>query len=1079
MEFYSKLTDLLKSVRAIQKLELLKTFNASEKEKKIKEFKNKLILFLKCRIFSDESKNFRKYWIHYLKNLIDSSLQYCTDSENNEINKLINEPNKENYNNNSNYQTNNNKIDNIEEKNKEKEIKNINLKVEDKNKINLNQIEIKNIKNFYPKNFNKEINKQCEIKININENIKKEKQNNININFNENNINNKKHIFDKLDFFDNDNNKNKIGNDDFGNSEIKLNNEKKNVNINQNNFINNSKENLSEIEKINFINKEKNQFGIKEIKKLNNDDNDPNKFFNSKEKSPQKINKEKEKNNDNIKIEIKEEIKIEQEKNNQKINENKQISIKQENEILKMEKQCDELLNNSNKMNIIQILFDSLLNNKNINMICSKIFGFISKINNRNININDYQKLKEKLITLICILYPFSKGLKSSINENINIFKDPSPIDKKLYEFLSKSIIIKPPVNLKLFEFNDKLSNLIEQFCADLKINSKYGKYEIYNAFTFLVILRNLRKYDKSSENKKYFENILEKEFLLSFKLIFILKHQQFYESITNDFFEIYNGLQFIKIFYERIFEKIEIIQKDKEDNYIFGKDKYKLLEKNSNCDIELLFIDKDELIYENVMNKMEYFYDIDRHYSGYKMIVYSNNKNENPEFNFLLDLVELETNKIEYIGNNFIQYKRNLLSLEKDIFIIGQNALNSNKPKIEQFLINEEQKDTFESLLINIKLKIAKKYKNLFNLYPYGSLTEFLGSKSSDLDLYLHFNTEDEKVKINILYSLCDAIKTIKGANLNQVISTRLCLIKFKYQNRNTDFDISIMGFCPYLHSILLRTYSLIDPRFSLLAISLKKFIEIIDIKYKDGNIEFLNSFSWMILLITFLQDIIKPPILPKLISDKNNSFANHPIQYGNNYKNKTNKGFNKNFNSFINSIKKENTQLPDFLFKKNFLLDIKDTEDFKLGENKLSCAEIFLHFLEFVIYYFKYDSVYVNCSIEKEGFESMKNILNFEKSEEKNIKDDRFYNYFKNKYCKKMYFNDMLRSKTKDGLILIRDPFDPHYNPAQSLKKGTLNTFRDRLKFGYLNLLKYGKFDILEKNFNEKENKEKKKII
>ena len=286
-------------------------------------------------------------------------------------------------------------------------------------------------------------------------------------------------------------------------------------------------------------------------------------------------------------------------------------------------------------------------------------------------------------------------------------------------------------------------------------------------------------------------------------------------------------------------------------------------------------------------------------------------------------------------------------------------------------------------------------------------------------------------------------------------------------------------MGFCPYLHSILFRTYSLIEPRFSLLAISLKKFIEIIDIKYKDGNIEFLNSFSWMILLITFLQDIIKPPILPKLISDKNNSTPNYPIQYGNNYKNKTNKGFNKNFNSFINSIKEENNQLFDFLFKKNFLLDIKDKKDFKLGENKLSCAEIFLHFLEFVIYYFKYDSVYVNCSIENEGFESMKNILNFEKSEEKNIKDDRFYNYFKNKYCKKMYFNDILRTKTKDGLILIRDPFDPHYNPAQSLKKGTLNTFRDRLKFGYLNLLKYGKFDILEKNFNEKENKEKKKII
>ena len=80
-------------------------------------------------------------------------------------------------------------------------------------------------------------------------------------------------------------------------------------------------------------------------------------------------------------------------------------------------------------------------------------------------------------------------------------------------------------------------------------------------------------------------------------------------------------------------------------------------------------------------------------------------------------------------------------------------------------------------------------------------------------------------------------------------------------------------MGFCPYLHSILFRTYSLIDSRFSLLAITLKKFVEIIKIKSKDNKIEFLNSFSWMILLITFLQDIINPQILPKLLSDKDNS--------------------------------------------------------------------------------------------------------------------------------------------------------------------------------------------------------------
>ena len=1078
MEFYAKLTDLLKSVRAIQKLESLKYVKDEEKDEKIKEFKDKLITFLKCRIFSKDCNNFRKYWIHYLKNLIDTSLKYCTEPESHKINELIKESNKDNYIKDSNINEINNRVDNREKENKDNNIKNINLKQEDKNIINLNHIELNNIKSFYPKNLNKEeLNKEHELKININSNNKeekKEKQNNIIINFNENNNNIKDNI-DKFDFFENNNNRNKIRyNDDnliqienknFGNPEIRFEKEKTEIKFNKNIniFQNNSKEKILENQKINIKDEKNIQSGKNEIKNINS--NEQNNFFINKEKSPQKIKEEKEKNNNKNIFELKEEIKTEQVKNNNRnIKENNPIKTKQENEIIKIEQKCDELLNNSSKNNIIQIIFNS--SNQNINMNCQEIFSSINKINEKKININEYQKLKEKLITLLCILYPFSKKLKSSINENI--FNDPTSTDKKLYEFLSKSIIIKPLPSFKFFEFNDKLSNMIEQFCNDFKINSKY---ELYIAFTFLVILRNLRKYDKNSEYKKYFETILEKEFLLAFKLIFILKHQQYYEDITDDFFEIYNGLHFIKIFYDGIFERIEIIQKDENsDNYIFGKDKFLLtFKKDYNCEVELLFIDKDEQLYENIMNKIEHFYDIDRHDAGYKMMKYSNNKGSDTNFNFILDLVELEINKIEYIYNNFKQYQLNLIALEKDIFRIGQNALNLYNKKIEKFVINEEQKSVFESLLINIKQNIEKKYKNLFNLYPYGSITQFLGSKSSDLDLYLDFKTKDEREKNNILLKLSQTIRTLIGKPPEEVISTRLCLIKFKYGKiKGTDIDICIMGFCPYLHSILFRTYSLIDVRFSLLAISLKKFIEIIGIKYQEGKIENLNSFSWMILLITFLQDIIKPPILPKLLSDKNNSLTNYPIKYGNNYKKKENFQYGyKTFNSFIKSIKEENTQLPEFLFKKNFLFDIKNKTGFKIGENKLSCSELFLHFLEFVIYYFKYDSVYVNCSVENEGFESMINILNFENSKEKNIKDDRFYNYFKNKYCKKINYYD--KSKTKDGFILIRDPFDPHYNPAQSLKK--LSTFRDSLKSGYLSLIKSGKFEILEKKENNKE--------
>ena len=55
---------------------------------------------------------------------------------------------------------------------------------------------------------------------------------------------------------------------------------------------------------------------------------------------------------------------------------------------------------------------------------------------------------------------------------------------------------------------------------------------------------------------------------------------------------------------------------------------------------------------------------------------------------------------------------------------------------------------------------------------------------------------------------------------------------------------------------------------------------------------------------------------------------------------------------------------------------------------------------------------------------------------------------------------------------MILIRDPFDPHYNPAQSLIKSQLNTIIERLKFGYFCLIKHGQFKKLEEEMIKKEN-------
>ena len=96
--------------------------------------------------------------------------------------------------------------------------------------------------------------------------------------------------------------------------------------------------------------------------------------------------------------------------------------------------------------------------------------------------------------------------------------------------------------------------------------------------------------------------------------------------------------------------------------------------------------------------------------------------------------------------------------------------------------------------------------------------------------------------------------------------VTTRLCLFTFEY--RKVKIDLNFYGICSVLGSSLLREYSLYDARLSILGVTLKSVIKKYKIKNTDNMKNYLNSFSWMLLLITFLQDVIDPPVLPKLLS-------------------------------------------------------------------------------------------------------------------------------------------------------------------------------------------------------------------
>ena len=1079
MEIYPMLTKLLMITHEIEELENQKRINYPEKEKQMKKFVDILKSLLTCKVKSEESRNFRLYFIEYLADLISSSMSFCSCNEKNEIEnsiKLIRQKKDNNTVIGVNFNDNNNghhlESSDIQNKNSGNyELLPNNEDNCDNNKFpviknNLLLLNIKDEIGFYPKNYklnNENSNKihyqNLDKKVNniINDNLINSDSNEIkddgkysnsnkfeHHNHNDNdNFDEDENIFSDIENNNIENKKNALSNDKINNEKNKMNLDKNNSNkiqennlnylnkfhnhnnINNNNINNNinSNKNISNIDRdmhLNgFINKD-----------INNNAKDKNNEYHKEEKKETLFN-EKDKNNDIIEEDdnnLNHQNKYSKDNNNEiynnkikKENKNAKQSKEQNNNnknfrnpAQKYQEKIEEYYRKLFNNNIAQNFINSILNNNsNFNQICTKFFNLVK--NNQREWIE--QIYKEKLMTIISILYYFSKGQKEKIDEYF--FKTDSDIDKQLCQYLNSNILLSN--SSEYVELNQKkASKAVNNFCNDLFLNTKSdGKKVIFAMYSFLVISRCLRNCCK--ENDKYFfDKLLEKEYLVSFKIHFILKHQEFYKYISDDFIQIYHGLKFIYVFYNEIFcesqKDIRIMKDEITGKYIFGKDKF-ILSFDSNCDfdIEILFSKNDNNIYREVMEKIQHFYSINQFNSNdiNDLIYYSSSKIANKESNFILNVVEHVCEKKFYIFYNFEKYKNNLKILEKQIFELGKNTLNLKKvkEKIENYSISIPYKLVFDNLLEKIKENVNKEYKDKFSLYPYGSITQFLGGSKSDIDIYLDITQmRNVNEKISFLFNLRDTIETKIKSKLNLVISTRLCVFQFKYScfnGRKTDFDISLMGFCPYLHSILFRSYSLMEPRFPLVAIALKTFVKKIGIKSLDNKGDFLNSFSWMVLLVSFLQDIIKPPILPKILSDKDNSIKTVQIQYGNN------KNRNKFLGSFVESIKYENTFLPDSLFDAKALNEIYKKQinnNEKKPLDNLSCAEILLNFLEFIIYYFKNDSVYVNCSIENEGYESMYYILNNndpDKNEKKKI-DERFQEYFKNKYFKCKKYNE-----------------------------------------------------------------------
>ena len=894
------------------------------------------------------------------------------------------------------------------------------------NNINNNIIVNNNNNNNFENNYNNNINSKN------NENVKKINLNKIENEEEEDEDEGEEEEEEEIEENDNNNddndndNNNNNNNDLFINKEEEIKNNKKQINIIQ------EKNNLN-----NNISESKEQFKVNNLNYIKN---------NNEEDNEEEEEENKFQNNNNY--------------NHNNNNENDDDNSSSDSNNGKIEDAIDKFL-----VIPIKELFIQFHKKENHGKVFNNLYIQLNDIKQKFDKLDE--KYKNKLITLICIIFPFcsldqkknlcdiniNKELEIYLSETLLYFDDKN----NLYKYITDILKNIPNINKKKTQnFN------FEKIGKNLFLDSKN---ELFMLYQFLIVYKAFGS--KNDKNKATFDNryFLKNFYFISFKIYFILTHQEYYSCISENILDVYEKLLFIKKFYTKsLINKLKkpyIISKLKnngqKDEIKYKYDNFILGDKNNieNIDIKELFDEDEYQLNKEVFKVISHFYKVDEN-NGLELLKYSNQIIYGKNYNFIANIVDIIYTKKWLIFKNFKKnnifpnLEKNIKKISKILFINGEN---------NKYSMNNKIKNIFYELVKEIKLNIKGiKLKNEdIKFYPVGSLTEFLffndiEKSKNDLNIYLDIHKLKPQARKDVLIKIYEYLKKYNVKKKKSLYES-LC---FDFVYNNLYINLIILGFGPYIHSILFREYSLMDSRFPILGLTLKYFLEKIGLNDH-------NTFVFISLLSTFLQDIIQPPILPKIFSDQISEIFPYKLPFPNYYENK--------ISLFIDNLQYNYIiHIPKNILDKEKLRKIYNDQ---IGKNKnnLTCSQLFLYFLEFLIYYFKYDTLYVNCSLQNEGFDSMNNILNEEEDDDENIRnnldkkypnDIYFKEFFKNNYYKKRNERRDI-NHNKKGFILLRDPVNPFYNPGDILSENLFEKYFTKIKKGHDILLNTGDFENL----------------
>lgn len=634
-----------------------------------------------------------------------------------------------------------------------------------------------------------------------------------------------------------------------------------------------------------------------------------------------------------------------------------------------------------------------------------------------------------KALTLLTYFFPLLTEKQKQVN--ITKIKQESPLS---LDCLETNLLYINTENEKNKNFINELIETTLQFNSlDIQnINTNIHKIKTFNdikdLFIFFLMYKGL-----SLENYQQTENSAELTINnISYIIIYLIT--QYTEDFSLKINQFLYDLYLIKAVYSRYLLKYDPNLRFDSifDSLLFGQMKLKQKKDIKYQEYLELIFDKKEIDNFNLTkSRMAFFYNMNN--LPYCEELKGNN------LNFVLRNNELEYMKKNIIFRDISRYKSNLIGLEEELFFNARKLLNDcSFENLESLEIPKDIKKVFNCLDNELHLQFPN---YTFCLYPFGSITQFLNLDNSDLDVYLEVDCEPTK-KIKFINNLAYYIKDYIDKNYQNVNSARICLLSFNYNG--VKIDMSCIGICPYLHSNILRSYSQIDARFPILAINIKKLIKKLGLDNKENNKSYLNSFCWMMLLITFLQDVISPPVLPKLLVNAKKTeldvemAGKKRVDHQSFFKKKTIRMVMETVTKYKVEISEDNFNNKYYIYRSSIL-----------QINQMSLSELFLKFLEFVIFYFKNDSLFVNFSYSFEGIMSLSKIKNL-------IQDKGLREFYYNKYLQR-----------PKGDILFREPYDSNYNPGQTLTQ--YNDYINKLKEAYFQILQYGSLNQIGTNFEE----------